>query len=632
MNRPLPIHPAGGLGRSPGPRARDASPARRMPPFALPGEHFAAALGWFVLGAVGLVAVAPELARSAWLSPRVIGVTHLFTLGWITTSIFGVLYQIYPVALGVGARSVPVGHATFWTLQGGVILLVAGAWWWRPAVLAAGWVTLFFAVGGMAWNLLPARRTAHRGRRIGAYVSAGHMGLGLAMFVIAASVGAFQGWWVVDRLGVLSAHVHLAVVGFATLTAVGVGSQLLPNFLHARGHPEWPLRWIGPLVFGGLVVFAAGEIWTLRWATLSGGAVTAAGIGLYLWLAAGYFLRRSRRRLERPLKQIAAAHLFLAAALGVGLGLLVRGGAGGRLPVVYGILGILGWLALLVAGVYGKIVPFLSWLARYGGRRSRPGVPSPTELTSAVSERARLGLFLAGVALLAHGAGAGSPGAALIGASLFAAGGLLLAVDGLGLILPALWSERSAARARERESGSDATKGKRTRRDQRSRAMRRTRETRARLDVRPILVAGEEPLAEILQAASAVPEEGELEIIAPFEPVPLYRELARRGFGHRTESRGTGEWAVRFIRTAVTPAATVASVHERHPETAEVLAAHGVDLCCGGGKTLQFVAAAHRIELHRLLAELQEAVVAGRAPTAIREGDCGCGGCACDGG
>ena len=33
--------------------------------------------------------------------PRVVAVTHLFTLAWITTSIMGALYQFLPVALGV---------------------------------------------------------------------------------------------------------------------------------------------------------------------------------------------------------------------------------------------------------------------------------------------------------------------------------------------------------------------------------------------------------------------------------------------------------------------------------------------------------------------------------------------------
>ncbi|MGD8319629.1 MAG: hypothetical protein PVJ02_04230 [Gemmatimonadota bacterium] len=48
--------------------------------------------------------VAPDLAGGPFLSPRVVAVTHLFTLGWITTSIMGALYQPLPVALGESVR------------------------------------------------------------------------------------------------------------------------------------------------------------------------------------------------------------------------------------------------------------------------------------------------------------------------------------------------------------------------------------------------------------------------------------------------------------------------------------------------------------------------------------------------
>lgn len=612
------------------------SPADLTPPFALPGEHFAAGLLWLALGSAGLVAVAPTLARGGFLDPRAVAVTHCFTLGWITTSIFGALYQIYPVALGVAARSVRAGHVTFWVLQAGTALLVAGAWWWRPALLAVGWVVLFFAVGGMSWNLLPQRRKARRGRLVGLYVSAGHMGLGLAMFVVAASVGVFQGWWGANRLGILSAHVHLAVVGFATLTAVGVGSKLLPMFLLSRRHAVWPLAWIGPLAFVGLVVFAAGEIWDARGATLVGGALVAAGIALYLYLAAGYFLRRTRRPAGAPMLQVALAHLFLAAATGVGLTLLAGRGGGSRLPVVYGVLGVLGWLTLLVAGVYGKIVPFLSWLARFSSRVGERGVPTASELTSAPRQGMTVGLLTAGVALLAHGVGAGSAAAATAGAGLFAAGVLVLAADGLRLILPALPAQAEAARRARQTSGGPGRRGgpgpaitkNRTRENRSPTMVRTTERNRATLDVRPILAAGREPLPTILEAAAAIPHGGELEVIASFEPVPLYRVLSRQGFGHRTESRGPTEWVVRFRRTGVTPSATASAVHESHPRTAGVLAAHGVDLCCGGGKPLEFVAAAHGVELDGLLAELQEAALADDAPADA--GDCGCGG-ACGG-
>ena len=80
------------------------------PPFRLPGTHFAGAIAWLVLAGAGLVVVAPDLAAGRFLAPRVLAVTHLYTLGVITASIFGALYQFYPMSLGAGARSVRVGR------------------------------------------------------------------------------------------------------------------------------------------------------------------------------------------------------------------------------------------------------------------------------------------------------------------------------------------------------------------------------------------------------------------------------------------------------------------------------------------------------------------------------------------
>jgi hypothetical protein len=396
-----------------------------MPSFRLPAEHFVAALSWLAIGAVGLVLVAPLLAAGGFLAPRVVAVTHAFTLGLVTTAIFGALYQIFPVALGVAPRSERVAHLTFWILQAGIVVLIAGAWWWRPILLAAGWCLLVLAVGGFSWNVLPARRRASRGRLIGLYVSGGHMGLGLAMFIVAARIGEMLGWWQVDRLGLLNAHVHLAIVGFATLTAVGVGSRLLPMFLISRNHATWPLRWIGPVVGAGLVAFATGQIWRIPALTLAGGLAGAAGLGLYVYQAAEYFRRRTRRRLDPALAHVLAAHAFLAIAIVVGLRLLEHGFHTG-LATAYGVLALLGWLTLLVTGVLYKILPFLTWLHRFSPRAGERGLPTVAELTSPRWAWASLALLGAAVPLLAAGVAAAEPATARVGALLFAAGVLVV--------------------------------------------------------------------------------------------------------------------------------------------------------------------------------------------------------------
>lgn len=130
-----------------------------------------------------------------------------------------------------------------------------------------------------------------------------------------------------------------------------------------------------------------------------------------------------------------------------------------------------------------------------------------------------------------------------------------------------------------------------------------------RLDVRPTIAAGGEPFGDILQAADQIAEGGTLEVLAPFEPVPLYAALSRRGFAHRTTPLPEGEHLVAFIQTGITPARTLAEIAAAQPSVAPIMAKHGFDMCCGGAKAVEVAARAHGVELDRLLEELQEAVV-----------------------
>ncbi len=129
------------------------------------------------------------------------------------------------------------------------------------------------------------------------------------------------------------------------------------------------------------------------------------------------------------------------------------------------------------------------------------------------------------------------------------------------------------------------------------------------LDVRPILAMGEEPFDAIMSAADEIEIGSRLEVTAPFEPIPLYEVMARRGFAHATDIRSGAEFVVLFTRTGITLESTVSEVHEGFPSTATVIAEAGLDLCCGGGHTLEFAAGAHGLEPLQLLQDLQEAAL-----------------------
>jgi uncharacterized protein (DUF2249 family) len=71
------------------------------------------------------------------------------------------------------------------------------------------------------------------------------------------------------------------------------------------------------------------------------------------------------------------------------------------------------------------------------------------------------------------------------------------------------------------------------------------------LDVREDIRRGQEPLARIMAAVKSLGVGQVLVLRAPFEPVPLYGALGRRGFAHWTERRADDDWSIWFHRVDV---------------------------------------------------------------------------------
>lgn len=68
------------------------------------------------------------------------------------------------------------------------------------------------------------------------------------------------------------------------------------------------------------------------------------------------------------------------------------------------------------------------------------------------------------------------------------------------------------------------------------------------VDARPIIEAGEEPFATIMESAEKVKPGEVLVVWAPFEPVPLEGVLAEQGFRHVAEEVDPGNWRVTFLK------------------------------------------------------------------------------------
>lgn len=373
------------------------------PPFPLIAGHFAAGFGWAVLGTAGLFWLAPVLAAGIYLDPRALGLTHLFTLGWITTIIMGVLYQIFPAMLGVAARSLRVARASFAAQVAGTATLASGLLLGSRAMQSAGWTLLFLALYGVAWNFLPQHRRAGRNHQISIYISYAHMGLGFAMLIGAARIGDALGWWTTPRLPLLAAHFHFGAVGFASMTVVGVGSRMLPMFLGTLDAPAWPSRALPRILATGTVLFAVGEIAGIRWLALGGAAAMIAGAVLFLWLATRWYRGRARPALDPATALTLAALGWLALALPMGCLALARGPLAGGILIAYVALLLLGWLSAFILGVSYRVLPTLTWHYRFAARTGRPGTPTLPQMIVPALGWLTVALHTVGLGLLTLG-------------------------------------------------------------------------------------------------------------------------------------------------------------------------------------------------------------------------------------
>ena len=109
-----------------------------------------------------------------------------------------------------------------------------------------------------------------------------------------------------DRLLLLAAHAQLGAIGFGTLTAIGVGSRMLPTFLHAPGDDQRRLHLQLGLTSAGLLLFLVGAIAGAPRVIRAGSVLLIVAGGFAVALGARWFGRR-QRTLDASLWHVASA-------------------------------------------------------------------------------------------------------------------------------------------------------------------------------------------------------------------------------------------------------------------------------------------------------------------------------------
>jgi hypothetical protein len=391
------------------PAVISSGPRTPLPPRLLPVLYFAVAHVALAL-ACAAVAADPRGVAGFFYHSRMLGIVHLVTLGWITASILGSLYIVGPIALRVHFPAGRPDYAAFALLVIGIVGMVAHFWLGEN--------------GGMAWSaatagtgILIAGGSVIRPLRsatIAAPIRA-HIVLAFANIAGAATLGVLIAFDKVYHflpgfvLTTVFAHAHLAAIGWASMMVVGIGYRLLPMVLASKTPAGLHLWSSAILLEAGIVglfvtlLFRHPLVWLFAILVTAGFAAFLASVA---WMLRHRRPRPAGVRAPDPAvwhAMAACMSLVLACGLGLWLTLAAPSPTTLRVAMAYGVFGLVGFLAQMVVGMEGRLLPLFSWYWAYANRGYTGPVPSPHETGWRGGQELGFVLWLFGVPALAGG-------------------------------------------------------------------------------------------------------------------------------------------------------------------------------------------------------------------------------------
>jgi len=345
----------------------------RQPPESIVQAYFVAA-HVALLSALAVVIWQPWLLTEFYYQPRTIAVVHLVTLGWITGSILGALYALGPLAWRVEVPARRADWIAFWVWLISLSGMVVHFWIdeYNGMTWAAG--TTLAAILMVGWRLVPlvARAGIPTEHRLPVLLAVGNVSLagtwGIALGLQKMGLVAIPG----PPLGAVYAHMHLAALGWVLMMIFGAGYRLLPMFLPAAMPRGTAARVPVVLLQAGVLVLAIGLTLGHSRVSLAGAVLVVGAVAAFLRLVVGMLRNRldlpidmPRPDLALPPTVLAVGYLVLSAVAGSTLLLLDNEVAALRIGALYGVLGILGFLAQFIVGIAGRLLPLTFWTQEF---------------------------------------------------------------------------------------------------------------------------------------------------------------------------------------------------------------------------------------------------------------------------
>lgn len=370
------------------------------PPFRIVVKYFISATVSFVLMNF-LLMINYNDVNGHHFQPKILSITHIATLGFITMIIFGAMFQLVPVVLEVKLFSTLLAEIQFWIYAFGVIGLVYKFWYFGSELsFTLPAIFLNIAMFIFAFNIIASMIKVKNWNMTGTFLTAA-----IFWLIVTAIAGILLGvnldhpYIKLNHLHYLKLHANVALIGWVTMVIMGVSFKLIPMFTLSHGYELTLAKWAFALINLGLL----GINWIMHYAdtgtyNLIFGIVITIGLILYLIQIYFIFKKRVRKKLDIGLKFSAVSFFMLGLSTLLGFSFLfIEYENITNLTLVYGFMIIVAYISTLIVGQMYKIVPFLVWYHKYSSKVGIEKVPMLKEMFSEKLAELNLYLMLVGI-------------------------------------------------------------------------------------------------------------------------------------------------------------------------------------------------------------------------------------------
>jgi hypothetical protein len=347
--------------------------------FVVTPHFFSGSFVWLL--SILLLTFNTEILLEHFFNSRLLAITHLLVLSWISTIIFGALYQLLPVILLCKLYSEKLALNTYVMLQIGSLGLFLCFWnqiMDFPLIISGLIVCLSILFFGINLFITLLRSTVKRIEKT--FIITSFVWLGLTVMIgLILAINLSYPFLDVSHIELLKIHAHFGVIGWFSELIIGVASVLIPMFMLAHNLNKRYLTLSYVLINSALVFGALCKFFNLDYGLLISFILGSLGILTFLLFIYKAFRARVKKKLDIGMKKSMMAFFFVLLAIGFSIPIFTNIL---KLETAYFSILIVGFVSTLIMGQTFKTLPFIIWLKEYKSFVGKEKTPLPKDLYS----------------------------------------------------------------------------------------------------------------------------------------------------------------------------------------------------------------------------------------------------------